>query len=136
VATPYGELLRQAIRDSGVSRRRLSFLLADRLGNKQSSEYRALGKYQRGDGTPGPEKARVIAELLQRPEVGVVTTKNRRDRLADLEHRLEELEERVAARQREADVFAGELLARLDALEGVQATAEQRSSQQESEQGG
>jgi hypothetical protein len=114
-----------------VSRRSLSFLLAERLGNQQESEYRSLGKYLSGSEEPGPKKAAAIAEVLETPEVGVVA-KTRRDRLEALERRLEELEAAVSARQQKADAFGEKVLERLVALEDAREPQERPSSPRES----
>lgn len=119
-ANTYGQALIEALERSQYSRRRLSAVIAERTGNKQESEYRALGKYLRGDEIPEQHRASVLAELLGEPQLALVPTSAQRRR-----GRLGELEAEVA-RLREILVVAGEahdvLVRRVAALEKAAAT--------------
>jgi hypothetical protein len=103
--TRYGTTLREAIEAADTSRRKLSYALAEKTDNKQDSEYRALGKYLRGDETPSPERAAILAVLLGQPELALVSSP-RRDRLAELAATVDRLETAL-----------GGALTRLEALE-------------------
>jgi len=89
----YAALLREAIQAAASSRRRLSGELAATTGNEQDSEYRALGKYLAGDETPNPERAAILAVLLEEPRLALVSevAARRRDRLAELESTVDAL---------------------------------------------
>lgn len=67
----YPDVLRAAISQT-TSRRQLSIRLAETTGNKQESEYRALGKYLSGEETPSKDRAAILAVLLQAPQVALV----------------------------------------------------------------
>lgn len=104
VAT-YGELLRTALDETRVSRRRLSFMLADAAGIQQDSAYRTIGKWLADDEQPSAERAEMVAELLGRPELAA-TTRQRRYLLRGL----------VAAVEKQKDTL-DELARRVEALE-------------------
>lgn len=69
----YPELLRASIHAAKSSRRKLSFDLADKTLNQQQSEYRALGKYLKGDEEPSRERAAILAVLLNEPQLALVS---------------------------------------------------------------
>ena len=110
------ELLRDAIKAGESSRRKLSFQLAEKTGNQQPSEYRALGKYLKGDEAPTKDRAAILAVLLREPRLALVSDaqSRRQDRLgelaktvddliatvADLKEQVEELQRRPGAARR------------------------------------
>jgi hypothetical protein len=96
----YSELLRGAIDAAGSSRRKLSFQLAEKTGNQQASEYRALGKYLSGEEMPSRERAAMLAVLLNEYRLALVSDAQNRRQV-----RLEDIAEGVAEileNQREA----------------------------------
>ncbi len=108
----YREVLRDAMDAAGSSRRKLSAALAERTGNQQTSEYRALGKYLAGDEEPSRPRATILAELLSDERLAEVSDRqDRRDaRLASIEAELAALKE-----SRELGTIA--ISVRLDDLE-------------------
>lgn len=104
----YPELLRASIDNAKSSRRKLSFQLAEKTGNQQPSEYRALGKYLSGDEEPSRERAAVLAVLLSAPQLALVSgpQTRRQARLAELAATVDRLETALDG-----------ALARLEALE-------------------
>lgn len=121
----YAETLRAAIDAAGSSRRKLSYALADKTGNKQTSEYRSLGKYM-ADAKPGkkPEipdqdRAAVLAVELKEPRLAIVSpvADRRRGRQAELEARVAELE-----------ALANVVMPQLEELGGRVVALEQRRS--------
>lgn len=89
----YAALLRSAIKDARSSRRKLSFALAAKTGNKQESDYRSLGKYLAGADQPKRERAAILAVLLNEPRLALVSDvgDRRHDRLAALEENFAEV---------------------------------------------
>lgn len=86
-------MLRAAIKEADSSRRKLSFDLAEKTGNQQTSEYRALGKYLSVDEPelPNRERAAILAVLLGNHRLALVSdVQNRR------QVRLEDIAEGVA----------------------------------------
>ena len=94
----YGKLLRGALEQAGLSRRKFSVALAERTGNQQESEWRSLGKYLNGE-EPSPERAALIAVMLGEPRLALVEgiTARQRVRREALEARVAELEEALEA---------------------------------------
>ena len=108
----YAEILRDAIRAAHTSRTKLSFALADKTGNTQKTEYRALGKYLAGTEIPSPDRAAILAVLLADHRLALVNAvaERRRARQAELEAAvdridriLETLVDRVEALEHRAE---------------------------------
>lgn len=93
----YPALLRSAITAAGSSRRKLAPEFAAETGNQPDSEYRALGKYLSGDEEPSRDRAAILAVLLKKPELALVSDARarRQDRLTTLEARVAKLESDV-----------------------------------------
>lgn len=91
----YPELLRTAVKTAGSSRRKLSFDLAEKTGNQQASEYRALGKYLSDNDPelPNRERAAMLAVLLGNHRLALVSdVQNRRQvRLEDIAEGVSEI---------------------------------------------
>lgn len=90
VAQNYASLLKAAITETETPVRSLAKQLAEQRHTKLESERRALRRIMKGESTPEPDKAEQIAAILGRPELA--DPPGRKDRLADLERRVEEAE--------------------------------------------
>jgi hypothetical protein len=121
-ANGYPDLLRAAIDAAGSSRRKLSFYLADMTGNKQTSEYRALGKYLSGEEIPSADRAAILAVALTEPRLALVADSRarRQGRLSELEGDLERL-------RREHESFVRAATERMAHLEEDLGTTRRRS---------
>ena len=93
VAQTYALLLKNALDETGKSARSLAKQLAERRGTKLESERRSLRRIMDGkQENLSEEKARQIAEILGRPELGDPPPSKRNERLAELERRVERAE--------------------------------------------
>jgi hypothetical protein len=113
----YADDLKAAM--AGVSRRALSFKLAALSGNKQESEYRALGKYLNDGEMPEPKRAARMARALDAPELANVPGRieRRQVRQAELEARVDDLDQRQRTGIEEVTARLVGLEERLERLE-------------------
>jgi transcriptional regulator with XRE-family HTH domain len=118
VPTPLAERLRDAIKERDLSQRELARLLAgpDAEPRRVENERRQIAKYLAGQHAPSIERARVLAELLDKPADYFIDPAEARTRLADqlvgLVGLVEELREIVKERFPEEDEGVGDLDAR------------------------
>lgn len=90
VAQNYASLLKAAITETGIPVRSLAKQLSERRQTKLESERRSLRRIMKGESTPETDKAEQLAAILGRPELA--DPPGRKDRLADLERRVEAAE--------------------------------------------
>lgn len=126
--SPYAEKLRVALDCDGWSLNKLARELAARTGNAVETERSAIRGYLKNS-TPRPERAQLIADIMEMPELAVVENQSGRARV---EARLEEGLERAAEildNQKDALATQKQILAQLKVLaEGQQALRESLES--------
>lgn len=130
----YPTLLRSAIKEAGSSRNKLGPELAAITGNQEDSEYRAIGKYLAGDETPSRERAAILAVLLKKPELALVSD-GRARRQNNLADRLERLEADFAELRQELLDFGIAAVVRRAESEEDQELPAQRSDPSSSPEG-
>lgn len=120
----YASRLDKALEQSDLSVREVARRLAELTGNPLDDERSAIYRYRKGT-EPAPDRAVLLASILEAPELGTVTPRSERRR-----GRLAELSDEVAKLRAEHDSFVEGVLARLAGLEAAQAGEEPRSDQQ------
>lgn len=122
----YAESLRASLEAKDWSQGRLIKELAARTGNNVESEKSAVRSYLK-DARPNPERARILAELLENEDLAKVPGR-RETTAAQIEAHLAGLEDRLD-HAFEA-VYAGQRQIRAD-LEAIQATLDERLPEQQ-----
>jgi transcriptional regulator with XRE-family HTH domain len=123
----YADRLTAALEASDLSVREVAKRLSAKTGTAVEDERSAIYRYKRGEYEPEPDRAVMLALILEEPALAMVTPlgEKRRGRLAELEAEV--------ARFREAQLsFAEEVLARLAALEAARGRGAQPSTPQAS----
>lgn len=119
----FAALLREAITDEGLSVKELARRLSAESGTEVESERRGLQRYLKGEVTPEPDKAALIARQLGRPESAFALSArlqpSLQERLEELVARLDELADEI--RKRDERLLGARarnrVVARLEALE-------------------
>ena len=90
--TAYADILRAAVDESDLSVRGVAKALADRTGNSVEDERSALYRYLKTQ-QPAPDRARMLADILSRPELATVPPvgQRRAGRLRAIEEEVETL---------------------------------------------
>lgn len=112
--TTYAKRLRAALERSSLSKRQVGKLLAEQLGSDKPEDVRsALYRYLKDtDPTePSPDRARILAEILDDPSLAEVTpaAEKRRNRREALEGEVSELKGACVALLRIVELLAGQV---------------------------
>lgn len=105
--SPFGDLLREALEESGVSIRRLSVLLA-MDGEQPESKRRLLQRYVSGEVSPGEDARHEIADALGIDRARFAEDKLHEERRARIVNALMPLADELLALATEARVKSGD----------------------------